>query len=73
MEKPPAYARSILQSARHNKVKVLEAHLSVVSGSDRVNLVNEAEEATARTALMFACYFNNLDAVELLAASDATF
>jgi ankyrin repeat protein len=51
---------------------VLEAHLSIISGSDRVNSVNEAEEATGRTALMFACYYNNLDAVELLAASDAT-
>ena len=71
METPPSYARSILQSARHNKTKVLEAHLSIVAGSESINLVNQAEASTGRTALMFAAYYANLTAVELLAASDA--
>lgn len=73
METPPAYARSILQSCRHNKAKVLEAHLSVVAGQERIELVNKAEQETGRNALMFACYYSNLVAVELLAASDASF
>jgi len=73
MENPPVYARSILQSARHNKTKVLEAHLSIVAGTNRVELVNQAEKSTGRNALMFACYYGNLTSVELLAASDACF
>jgi hypothetical protein len=73
METPPAYARSILQSTRHNKAKVLEAHLSVVAGLERINLVNQAEKDTGRNAIMFACYYSNLTAVELLSASDAIF
>jgi len=40
MEKPPQYALSLLQSARHNKGKVLEAHLSVITGVDRLIQVN---------------------------------
>jgi ankyrin repeat protein len=73
METPPPYAKSILQAARHNKTKVLEAHLSVVSGAERIAMVNQAELSTGRTALMFACFYGNLSAVELLAASDANF
>lgn len=73
MDKPPAYSRSILQSARHNKLKVLEAHLSIIAGQERIEAVNQAELATGRNALMFACFYANLSAVELLAASDASF
>ena len=73
MENSPAYAKSILQSARHNKGKVLEAHLSVLAGQERINMTNEAEKATGRNALMFACFYGNTNSVELLAASDAVF
>jgi ankyrin repeat protein len=62
-----------LQAAKHNKTKVLEAHLSVVAGTERIELVNQAEKASGRTALMFASYYSNLTSVELLAASDARF
>lgn len=71
METPPPYADSLLQSARFNKSKVLEAHLTLMAGNDRVANVNKAEKTSGRTALMFASYYGNLDAVEFLAASDA--
>ena len=42
-----------------------------MAGEDRVSKVNKAERVTGRTALMFACYYGNVDSVEFLAASDA--
>lgn len=36
-------------------------------------MVNEAEKATGRNAMMFASYYANTTCVELLAASDAIF
>ena len=71
MESPPPYANNLLQSARFNKGKVLEAHLTLMAGNDRVKNVNLAEPEVGRTALMFASYYGNMDAVEFLAASDA--
>ena len=71
MAKPPPYASSLLQSARHNKGKVLEAHLTIMAGDERVKLVNLAEKETGRNSLMFASFYQNLDAVEFLLASDA--
>ena len=40
MANPPPFADSLLQSARFNKTKVLEAHLTLMAGSDRVSIVN---------------------------------
>ena len=37
----------------------------------RITKVNIAEAETGRNSLMFASFYSNLDAVELLAASDA--
>ena len=71
MDNPPPYADSLLHSARFNKGKVLEAHLTLTAGNDRVLSVNKAEKETGRTSLMFSSYYGNLDAVEFLAASDA--
>ena len=71
MENPPPYANSLLQSARYNKTKVLEAHLTLTAGSERISKVNKAEAQDGRSSLMFACYYDNVEAVELLAASDA--
>ena len=71
MEAPPPYADSLLHSARFNKGKVLEAHLTLMAGNDRVKTVNKAENESGRTALMFSSYYGNVDAVEYLAASDA--
>ena len=71
MDNPPPFADSLLQSARFNKGKVLEAHLTLMAGNDRVKNVNKAEAEVGRTALMFASYYCNTDAVEFLAASDA--
>ena len=71
MQNPPPYATSLLQSARHNKGKVVEAHLTIMAGEERISKVNMAEAETGRSSLMFASFYSNLDAVELLAASDA--
>ena len=71
LDNPPPYANSLLQAARFNKGKVLEAHLTLMAGQDRVAQVNKLESQDGRTALMFASYYGNLDAVEYLAASDA--
>ena len=71
MDAPPPYASSLLQAARFNKGKVLEAHLTLLAGDERIRTVNQAEAEAGRTALMFASYFANIDAVEFLAASDA--
>ena len=71
MSNPPPYADSLLQSARFNKGKVLEAHLTLMAGNDRVKNVNKAERDMGRTSLMFSSYYGNMDAVEFLAASDA--
>ena len=71
METPPPYADSLLHSARFNKGKVLEAHLTLMAGNDRIKSVNKAEKESGRTAMMFASYYGNVDAVEFLAASDA--
>ena len=57
MAKPPPYATSLLQSARHNKGKVVEAHLTIMAGEERVQMVNIAEKETGRNSLMFASYY----------------
>ena len=71
METPPPYANSLLQSTRHNKGKVVEAHLTLMAGDERISKVNTAEKTTGRSCLMFSSFYANLDAVELLLASDA--
>lgn len=71
MPNPPPYSDNLLQSARFNKGKVLEAHLTLMAGEDRLNTVNQAESSGGRTALMYAAYYENIDSVEYLAASDA--
>lgn len=50
---------------------MLEAHLTLMAGDERVSTVNKAEDKVGRTALMFASYYGNVDSVEFLAASDA--
>ena len=57
MAKPPPYATSLLQSARHNKGKAVEAHLTIMAGEERVQMVNIAEKETGRNSLMFASYY----------------
>ena len=42
-----------------------------MAGEERITKVNIAEAETGRNSLMFASFYSNLDAVELLAASDA--
>ena len=59
MDKVPPYAESLLESARFNKAKVLEAHLTLIAGDDRILTVNKAESKVGRTALMFASYYGN--------------
>ena len=44
LDPAPPYATSLLQSARFNKGKVLEAHLTLMAGQDRIATVNKAEE-----------------------------
>jgi hypothetical protein len=39
----PAYAHSILESATHNKLRVLEAHLSTLPDDRRKVMVNELD------------------------------
>ena len=71
LDNPPPFANSLLQSARFNKGKVIEAHLTLMAGQDRVAKVNKAESDAGRTSMMFSSYYGNTDAVEFLAASDA--
>lgn len=61
-----------MQAAKHNKGKVLEAHISLVKDTERSKKLDSADE-NGRTCAVFAAYYGNLDALELLAASDATF
>ena len=49
---------------------MLEAHLTLMAGKERIGKVNKAESVNGRTALMFASYYCNVDSVEFLAASD---
>ena len=42
-----------------------------MAGDERVKMVNLAEKETGRNSLMFASFYQNLDAVEFLLASDA--
>ena len=42
----------------------------MLSGADRIKKVN-AVDNMLRSAAMFAAYYNNSDAIELVAASDA--
>ena len=42
-----------------------------MAGEERVTKVNTAEKDTGRTSLMFSSFYSNLDAIELLLASDA--
>ena len=42
-----------------------------MAGDERVRKVNMAEKETGRNSLMFASFYQNLDSVELLLASDA--
>jgi ankyrin repeat protein len=61
-----------LQAAKHDKGKVLEAHISLLKDAERQQKLDAADE-NGRTCAVFAAYYGNLDALELLAASDATF
>ena len=69
----PLYARSILQSAIHNKTRVLEAHLSTMSDSLKARMIDEQDEDFSRSAAFYSAYYGNVDALELLSASDAKF
>lgn len=44
--------------------------MSVLSGSDRIAKVNSVDK-NLRSPAMFAAFYNNADAIELLSASDA--
>lgn len=46
--------------------------MTLIAGEERLLTVNQAEADEGRTALMFASFYANLDAVEFLAASDAS-
>jgi ankyrin repeat protein len=67
----PLYANSVLQAARYNKYKVLEAQLSIMDTNKRVEQVDIGEESVGRTPLMFAAYYNDMESLEILVASNA--
>lgn len=67
----PVYALSVLEAARHNKTKVLEAHLSLLAGDERVNACNSSDPE-GRTPAHFTAFYGNLDGLELLCASEAS-
>ena len=71
-ENPPLYAFSALEAAKHDKGKVWEAHISLLKDADRAKML-DAADYNGRTCAMFAAYYSNLESIELLAASDATF
>jgi ankyrin repeat protein len=46
--------------------------LSLLAGEERIKKCNTVDE-NGRTPAMFAAYYNNLDNIELLSASEARF
>ena len=72
MTNPPPYADSILESARYNKMRILEAHISNYSDDQgvRAQRINETDPATGRNALHYLAYLGNRDVIELLGATD---
>ena len=72
MENAPPYADSILESARYNKMRILEAHISNYSddGGVRAQRINETDPATGRSALHYLAYLGNTDIIQLLGATD---
>ena len=68
---PLPYANSILQSAIHNKTRVLEAHLSTMNDDQKKYQINERDSDYSRTAVSYAAFYANVESLELLAASDA--
>lgn len=69
---PPPYADSILASARYNKMRILEAHISNYSDSMgvREQRINESDPHTGRVALHYLCYMGNSEMIQLLGATD---
>ena len=62
----------MLQAAKHDKGKVLEAHISLLKDSERAKRL-DAADSNGRTCAIFSAYYSNVESIELLAASDATF
>lgn len=71
--KPPVYASSILQSAIHDKSRVLEALLSTISDNDQRYFQLSDTNEFGRNAVAYAAIHGNLESLELLAAADASF
>lgn len=64
------YADSILQSARYNKMRILEAHVSTFSDDIRRDKINETDLGTGRSALHYLAYMGNTEMIQLLGATD---
>ncbi|CDW79967.1 ankyrin repeat [Stylonychia lemnae] len=67
----PPYANSILQSAINNKSRIIEAHLSTMNDDIKKYQINQLDEEHARSAVFYAAFYGSVEAIELLAASDA--
>ena len=72
MENPAPYADSILEAARYNKMRILEAHISNYSDDQgvRAQRINETDPVTGRCALHYLAYMGNVDMIQLLGATD---
>ena len=59
------YADSILMSARYNKMRILEAHVSNYSDDHgtRASKINETDKGTGRNALHYLSYMCNTDMI----------
>lgn len=71
-DEPAPYADSILESARFNKLRILEAHVSNYSDDQgtRAQKINETDIVTGRNALHYLSYIGNTDVIQLLGATD---
>lgn len=72
-EQPAPYADSVLNAARFNKMRILEALVSyyVDDPELREQKINETDRGTGRNALHYLSYMANADMIQLLAATGA--
>mmetsp|Transcript_21309 Transcript_21309/g.32985 ORF Transcript_21309/g.32985 Transcript_21309/m.32985 type:complete len:183 (+) Transcript_21309:595-1143(+) len=72
MPNSPPYANSILEAARYNKMRILEAHISNYSDDAglRGQKINETDKGSGRSALHYLAYIGNAEVIQLLGATE---
>lgn len=72
VDNPAPYSNSILQAARYNKMRILEAHIANFSDDAGIRALkmNETDPRTGRNALHYLAYMANTDMIQLLGVTD---